>query len=302
MRRCLNHVVAIALVLVSTSGFAESIEPGATPSAQAEQPTRSPTWALRLPTTEPVVFHGSVSYDKAGTGAGGMAYPGIGGPVGFLAAVVTHGLISEATKSAEKTRIQEQADKVLDPYQDMLLGFQHKDLLSQSFGKGLVGTQKPFTPEIVSSSSDWVVESQPQFVMTQDQSAIILENTLTIRRPGMAETTAYRNTVRVVSGVQRAQDLTSFWGADKGANLKTESARLFVRSIELALADAQVQGIESRPKKTIRYLEGKEEKMERAELIEERCGRVVGRTLRGWLLSVPASGDDAGQASGGACS
>jgi hypothetical protein len=42
------------------------------------------------------------------------------------------------------------------------------------------------------------------------------------------------------------------------------------------------------PFRTIRYLEGTAEKMERAQLINEHCGRLLIKTLRGSLMSVPA--------------
>jgi hypothetical protein len=40
--------------------------------------------------------------------------------------------------------------------------------------------------------------------------------------------------------------------------------------------------------RTVRYQEGGAEKIERAQVLEQQCGRTVLRTLRGWLLSVPA--------------
>jgi hypothetical protein len=74
-----------------------------------------------------------------------------------------------------------------------------------------------------------------------------------------------------------------------GERLKEESADLFARSLEIAwreIGNASRKDDPVRPK-TIRYRQGKSEKMERAELIDTKCNRVVVRTLRGWLMSVP---------------
>ena len=43
----------------------------------------------------------------------------------------------------------------------------------------------------------------------------------------------------------------------------------------------------SAPERTFRYVEGGKDRMERAQLVTPGCERVVVRTLRGWLLSIP---------------
>lgn len=54
------------------------------------------------------------------------------------------------------------------------------------------------------------------------------------------------------------------------------------------------------PFRTIRYVEGTAEKMERAQLVSEHCGRLVIKTLRGSLMSVPvkASASTGGNGNG----
>jgi hypothetical protein len=41
------------------------------------------------------------------------------------------------------------------------------------------------------------------------------------------------------------------------------------------------------PHRTVRYRLGGEERMERAQVLSERCDRLLIRNLRGWLMSVP---------------
>ena len=41
------------------------------------------------------------------------------------------------------------------------------------------------------------------------------------------------------------------------------------------------------PQRTVRYRQGNAERIERAQVLAERCDRLLLRNLRGWLLSVP---------------
>lgn len=247
-----------------------------------------PSWALRLPKTEPVLFRGVVNLDNAGSGPGAMMYPAPG-VAGLLVAIVTHGVIMESVKSAEKTRLQTEADQVLAPYQEWLKGFQHRELMQRGLEKTALGERKRLAEVGSEDATDWVIDSTPVYSMTQDHSALILDNILTIRRPGALGAVPYQNTVRVVSQSRTADDLQAVWGAEQGALLKEESVRLFAQSLDMGLADAQKpSSAASRAHKTVRYLEGRQEKMERGEVLDDRCGRVVIKTLRGWLMSVPA--------------
>jgi hypothetical protein len=126
--------------------------------------------------------------------------------------------------------------------------------------------------------------------MTQDQRALILENALAIYRPGAPSVAAYRNTIKVVSMPYDRTDLLSFWSENDGEKLKDESARLVARSLDIGMSDAigRLSGY-SNSHKTFRYFEGGTEKMERAQLIREDCERVLIKTLRGWLMSIPAA-------------
>ena len=67
--------------------------------------------ALRLPKDEKVTFRGSVNYDNAGAGTLGMLYPAPNA-VGFLAGLITHGILLQSTKKNQKDKLQEAADSV----------------------------------------------------------------------------------------------------------------------------------------------------------------------------------------------
>lgn len=290
-RLTLTCAIAIMAMPCHGQAVAEAAPALSDPAAiAAPAAPPGPHWTLHAPKTSRVPFQGAVSFDEAGEGQGNMVYPAIGGLVGFAAAIVTHGLIVQGQKSAEKTRLQVQADKVLTPFGDVLQNFQLAELMRKGLEKTTVVGQKKLAEELASDEPGWIIDSLPVFSMTQDRGAIILDNVLMVRKPGSTAETAYKNTVRVVSDAQKSEDLQTHWHADGGARLKDESIRLFAHSLDLVLAEAQREGASTdQPvRKTVRYMEGTKEKMERGEVMAERCGRVVIKTLRGWVMSVPA--------------
>lgn len=250
--------------------------------------TKDSSWSLRLPEDEKVTYRGVVNLDEAGMGTGSMMYPAPNA-AGLLAAVITHGFIVDAQKKAQKDKLQAEADKVLLPYQAVLSEYKHIDLMQRALEKASTGGSKKLVAFSEKPGADWFVESRPVFLVTQDQSAIILDNAISIYAPGAPAAAAYQNVVRVVAKAREETDLASFWTANQGEKLKEESARLFADSLDIAFGElATGSSKDNNAHKTVRYLEGNVEKMERGELVSQNCSRVVIRTLRGWLMSVPA--------------
>ena len=117
---------------------------------------------------------------------------------------------------------------------------------------------------------------------------MVLDNAITLYRRGESAKPAYKKTVRIVSNPADGTDLVDHWSAGDGLRLADVSAAMLAESFDAALLDMGAGKSESDiPFKTVRYLEGSAEKMERAQLIQERCNRMLLRTLRGELMSVP---------------
>lgn len=132
----------------------------------------------------------------------------------------------------------------------------------------------------------------PVFSLTQDETALVLDNVISISQPGAA---SYVNTIRIVSAPSQAPNLVQYWSANQGEKLKSLSVGLVADSLQIAMKGANGSfGGETPTYKTVRYLEGKTEKMERAQLLGEQCNRALIKTLRGWLMSVPVERTDAG--------
>lgn len=269
-------------------------------SQTASKPfARDSNWSMRLPEIENVLYQGVVNPDAAGTRTGSMLYPAPH-PAVFLAALITHGIINESVKSSQKTKLQEEADKVLLPYQAVLAGYRYNELMQQGLARISFGGGKKLIGYSEKSAADWLVESTPVFSMTQDQSAIILDNLVLIHAPGQQESAEYKKIVRVVSRPWNGQDPVSHWSAENGRKLKEASVRLFAESVDMALNDAMDRAKPNNlAHKTFRYLEGTNEKMERGQLMHEECDRVVIRTLRDAPMSIPVRSD--GAAASGKC-
>ena len=216
-------------------------------------------------------------------------------PAVFLIALVTHGVINESVKSSQKTKMQENADKVLLPYQPVLAGYSYKELMHQGMAKIPAGGGMKLISHSEKSSTDWLVESTPVFSMTQDQSALIVDNLVLVYASGQREAAPYKKVVRVVSQTRNETDLVGYWSADNGKNLKQVSVDLFAESVDIGLNDAiNMAKPNNNAHKTFRYLEGRNEKMERGQLINEHCDRLVIKTLRDAPMSIPVRRDAPG--------
>lgn len=261
----------------------------ATP-ALAQAPKLMPkdaAWSLRAPGDETIRYRGAINFDRAQAGgAQGMLYPAPN-VLGFLAAIATHAVIADGAQSAQKQKMQEDADRVLAPYLPFLREYKNRELMQRGLAKVPGGAAKLLEAGEQPGVA-WVVESTPLYSMTQDQSAIVLENAVLIYAPSELTKPVYQNVVRVIARPQDHADLTAYWLSEQGAPLKEESAVLFAYALEMSLADAMGLRPQSNvAHRTFRYAEGRIEKMERAQLVSEHCDRVVIRNLRGWLMSVP---------------
>ncbi len=253
-------------------------------------PAQGP-WFVRGPAAEKVEYHGAVSYEQAAGSAHGVLYPAPN-LIGFLAAVAVHGAISNSLQDKRRAEIREAADKVLVPYQPLLDTMLHANLLPQALAQVSGGGSKTLVPAD-QGTGQWLIETMPVYAMTQDQRALVLDNAFIVRSPDAESPVVYQNVVRVVAKPIPPGDeqspVSAAWLAEEGRRLREQSAQLLAESFDLLFADlargpAPTQEVQH---KTVRYLEGGNVRMERAAPMVERCDRVVLRTLRGWVMSVP---------------
>ncbi|MBB3180808.1 hypothetical protein [Variovorax sp. Sphag1AA] len=276
--------------LISGASFcvAAQVGPAATATGSAEQPTQSaeaqaplssPQWVVRLPSTDPVAFKGVENFDSAGVGSGAMAYPAPNA-AGLLVAVIAHSMINEAAKNAQKVKLKEDADRILTPYRSVLSKYTHAELARS--------TKPPSGPV----GQTLQIDSVPVFALTQDQTALVLDNEVSVKATGVP---IYEGVIRVVSAPLAEADPVAHWSREDGAALRLLAGDLLQESIELAASAAKALPLGTGKQQTFRYYEGKTSKVERATLLVDGCARRVLLTLRETLMSVPVS------AAAGAC-
>jgi hypothetical protein len=280
-----------------------------------------------------VQFRGMVNHDKAGMAGGAMIYPAFG-VVGFLAAIATHGVLVESSRSSEKSRLQLEADRVLEPYSKVLAGLTNHQLYSRVVAAMDLKQVSISTPAADITPAGWVVQSTPLFVLSQDRRALVLENAVVVFEARKPAEPVFRNIVRVVSRsrvlepdidtsrlavIASAASAASVPGAvpepgvapngdalaasdvapvvaDDPAEVEQlvlDSVDLLARSVRIVLDELAAGGLPREAKaRTFRYPEGREEKIERGQLVRHQCDRMVIQTLRGWLMSVPVQSTD----------
>lgn len=288
-------VATTACGLILAAGSLRAQEPAVAASAPAVAASAS-VWIFSQPAVERLEYRGSLNMDAAGGGASSMFYPAPN-LAGFAVGLLTHALLVGGQQEAQKKEMKAKADAVLVPYLPLIEGFG----AGQFWSMALQQAKRIAPARIVDSAvapgvGEQLVDMQPVFVMTQDQRALLLHNSLTVRQAGQAAGKARRIDVVVVSqpwGTPAdGADPVPYWAADAGRRLRDESVRLLAWSIDLALDESIAARVPSDAAyRTVRFPEGSGERIERAQLLEESCGRRTMRTLRGTLMSVPSVGD-----------
>jgi len=246
-----------------------------------------PPWTLAVLPDDPVPFHGLVNMDSAGLGSGAMLYPTAGlGVLGLLVGVATHAALVGGSRSHQESRMQEAADRVIDPYRAALAQFHARDLEQRALAM-TPSTAVAHLREARETPPDEVfLQATPDFAMTVDSAALVLDETIVVR-PSATSDKGVQQVVRIISSPRVEEDLQAAWSADEGAALKTTAASMMAESLDLALRQFRHPTAANGAARTLRYAFGDRERMERGELLEETCEHLVIRTLRGALLVVP---------------
>lgn len=252
---------------------------------QASPQQTASAWVLRPPESKALTFHGASNFDDSGVNQKGMLYPAPNA-LGLLAAVITHAVVVDSAKRSQLREIQAQADRVLDPYLPIIDKLDLQDMMARALAISRYNAGTMLLQPISGTNEQTVVESIPVFSMTQDQSAIVVDNLLAIQKPGTSAEQAYRNTIRVILP-GAADDQVAHWSANNGEKLVEASIRALAESFDIAFDDANGHWKDEKPYRTVRYKEGNSERIERAQQIDSRCGRTILRNLRGTLISIP---------------
>lgn len=218
-----------------------------------------------------------ISADEAAGAQGlGMLYPAPNA-AGLLAAILTHALLVQGGREAERQARQKQADLVLAPHADTIAALTAERLLE--------ATRQRLAPPLLESAQGLVVQMQPSFALAPDHRTLVLDNVVRVHAVDTPAVARFENIVRVVSDPRSEADPAAAWGTDAGQPLRDEAAALLAHSTEIALA--RLAAADPDAFRTQRYAFGDTRKMERGQPVAQGCGRVVLRTLRDGLMSVP---------------
>jgi len=230
---------------------------------------------LLLPDTARPAWRGIGAEEAAGS-QGSMLYPAPNA-AGLLAAVLTHALLVQGGREAERKARQTKADEVLAA---------HTAALSELTADRLLGdVRKLLPPEVAEPAQGLVLSMRPSFAMAADQRTVVLDNVIRVHAADAPSVARFEQIVRVVSDPRTEADPAAVWAADGGKLLLQEAAALVAHSTEIALTRLAAANPDAFT--TQRYLFGDARKMERGQPVAKGCGRIVLRTLRESLLSVP---------------
>jgi hypothetical protein len=213
------------------------------------------------------------SAGEASLNTGNMMYPGGGGLEGFLAAVITHGLILHSSRAAMRNEQQAKADQVLNPHRSAIDGFTPERLL--------VAASEKLAP--AERQNAQVLELRPSYTLSADERTLALDNAIRVQSPQGAP---QDRIVRVLAPPLQVVDPSAHWQQHQGQALQQQAATMLAHSIQLILS-IPAAATEGEPTRTLRYRTGSGETMERGKLLTTGCDRIVMETLRGWVLSAP---------------
>lgn len=245
----------------------------------------------RAPAAPEVAWRGMLSTEGGAVGVGTQIglYPAFGA-AGLLVAIFTHAAISQGVQSSQRQREQEEADKVLEPYATTLRAWPASALWAAAIADTSAATGEPSAPTLklwdghTPVAEGAVVEAAPLYTLAQDEGVLVLDLAVKlVPSPGAAP---LESVVRVVSSPHDAADSRAHWSADEARRLKTTAAAMLAHGLQLALRHAGPAANDA-PMRSHRYLQGSVERTERAQQLAAGCARVVLRTLRGGVLSVP---------------
>lgn len=251
------------------------------------QAADSPPFALKIQGGQAPAWRGISADEAAGTQGPAVLYPAPNA-AGLLAAILTHAAIVQGARSSERTARQVAADKVLE---------QHSSTIASLSAEILLNAARDRLPaHALEMARGLVAEMDPRFALAPDQRTLILDNTLRLYAADSPASPLFENTIRVISEPCNADDPSDFWAAKDGAALKGESAALIAHSLLIALYP--LASPDDKAFRTQRYLFGNLQKMERGQPVANGCSRIVLRTLRESLLSVPITPTEAGKQCG----
>jgi hypothetical protein len=249
-----------------------------------------PALSLRLPKADIVSFAALPNDATVEGQPGSMLYTG---PLVLaFGELLAHGVYQSNKQAKERNAKNSLSDIVLAPYQPALSHFTNADLMGRALQGLATHGDKMLIQFTERAGPGWLIESSPTFFMTQDARALILQNSIVVHSQDAMSPATFNGVVEVVGSPREAvgRDSENSWMIEDGARLQSASVDLLRESVSLALSEIHGDfAAHAAAFHTVRYPRGGSEKMERAQILRESPRRLVLKTLRGWIMSVPVA-------------
>ncbi len=207
------------------------------------------------------------------------------GVIGIVVSAARGVADGQSQQEAARTR-QQQADRTLEPVRAALDRYDAAALWKDTadhLSRARIATTI-VAPDAVAPRDAWTIDvTPPRFMLASDLGALVVDAVVALRPPG-STAEPVKTAVRVVSPA----GLGDTWKADDARALKAEAATMLAHAVEQALWHEQRGKAMPEPRqRTHRYPLATDLRAERGWLLREGCARIVVRTLRKALLSVP---------------
>jgi hypothetical protein len=222
-----------------------------------------------------------------------VLYPAVT-PIDFFASVIAHAAIVDSMKNDYKNSMQSAADRVIEPYRKYSNSLKNEYLIKKLEEVALSRGFSLDKYENSLSADDYILDITPIFLLNTKEDTLILRNQFLVYKKkyqdkqGKKKPLLFQNQIEVFSSTKDLDVTQQYWLDNEGENLKEEMNQLFSESLQLIASRISV-GTESDKLtyKNYRYHDGDGVVFERAVSLNETCDKVVFKTLRGWLKSVP---------------
>jgi len=281
LHRTLSAITAIVL-----ASWTLSATSGDDPPSDAD--ITVPALSLRVPKADIVSFAALPNDETVSGKPGSMLYAG---PlVVALGELIVHGAYENNKQAKERNTKNSLSDIVLAQYRPGLSHFTNAALMGRALQGLATHGDKLLIQFTERAGPGWLIEASPTFFMTQDARALVLQNSIVVHSPDAASPATFNGIVEVVGPPREAvgKDSENSWMIEDGARLQSASVDLLRESVSLALSEIHGDfAAHAAAFHTVRYPRGGSEKMERAQILRETPRRLVIKTLRGWIMSVP---------------
>lgn len=258
---------------------------------------------VRFDAKQPVTFVGKKSLDAAGLAGAPMMYPGDTAGL-FLVSILTHAAVSGGVEKARLSKEQEEANKVLEPYNPYITNINEAFLLQHTHLQDIPATTEKLQlllGDKHQENSRWQVSVVPVFAMTQNQSSFLIYNKLTffdrsltpkerkkIKKVKKGQPDPNEKLIVIVSDPVLVDDKADFWLRENAGAFHNAVKNLYVESFNLGIARhfGNLKNLDTK-QVTVKYLENGVKKIERGYVISQTCQRTIFESLAGEIKSVP---------------